>query len=399
MWKSQSPWPTFRGALYDSWLGPTGGYWGAKAAWTRGEGCHVLLDRRTQQIVVVHRGEGLHAFVHLHGILHMESFDLTGRSLSSRSVSVNIAPGIATDLGQRFLAPVRNGTTILSLALRGKAGGLMAWNEYWISEGRRYADLGRLREVGRVRIQVQASHTRHGSRRTVDAELHNTDSFIAVAVTIALWSATTGHVEDPRALPAACSEGHFHLLPGEQRSVHCDAEAVADLPGPLILHADGWNVEPVTVEISSKQHRTAATSSSAAAGSLSGKDMTSSVSSSRPGQRPSSEIAETMAAVVAVVSNKSSAKCFSAQMLTMVTHAPSSEKALGQIQVAAYQSALTWQVVVVLTCVVLSVSLVHASCRRGWRRHCCRHRIPYAVLSQHDFSGVTPPSQLGLSAL
>ena len=32
MWKSQSPWPAFRGALYESYLDQTGGYWGARAA-------------------------------------------------------------------------------------------------------------------------------------------------------------------------------------------------------------------------------------------------------------------------------------------------------------------------------------------------------------------------------
>ena len=31
-WKSASPWPVFRGAMYDSWLNPTGGFHGAQAA-------------------------------------------------------------------------------------------------------------------------------------------------------------------------------------------------------------------------------------------------------------------------------------------------------------------------------------------------------------------------------
>jgi hypothetical protein len=36
MWKSQSPWPTLRGALYDSYLEHTGGYWGVRSANTNG---------------------------------------------------------------------------------------------------------------------------------------------------------------------------------------------------------------------------------------------------------------------------------------------------------------------------------------------------------------------------
>ena len=32
MWKTQSPWPTLRGALYDNYLETTGGYWGVRSA-------------------------------------------------------------------------------------------------------------------------------------------------------------------------------------------------------------------------------------------------------------------------------------------------------------------------------------------------------------------------------
>jgi len=36
MWKSQSPWPALRGALYDSFLATTGGFWGTRRATSNG---------------------------------------------------------------------------------------------------------------------------------------------------------------------------------------------------------------------------------------------------------------------------------------------------------------------------------------------------------------------------
>jgi mannosylglycoprotein endo-beta-mannosidase len=49
MWKSQSPWPTFRGALYDYYLEQTGGFFGVKKAHGSVElgGLHVQLNPKT----------------------------------------------------------------------------------------------------------------------------------------------------------------------------------------------------------------------------------------------------------------------------------------------------------------------------------------------------------------
>jgi mannosylglycoprotein endo-beta-mannosidase len=55
MWKSQSPWPTFRGALYDYYLEQTGGFFGVKKALLLGGsaefgGLHVQLNPRTLEV-------------------------------------------------------------------------------------------------------------------------------------------------------------------------------------------------------------------------------------------------------------------------------------------------------------------------------------------------------------
>ena len=50
-WKSQSPWPSLRGALYDSYLATTGGFWGARAALA--QPVHVQMNAHTQTLTVV----------------------------------------------------------------------------------------------------------------------------------------------------------------------------------------------------------------------------------------------------------------------------------------------------------------------------------------------------------
>merc|ERR1719487_3041493 len=52
MWKSQSPWPSLRGFLYDWYLHPTGGFYGVRAAVGTGVP-HGQLDLKTRRIYVV----------------------------------------------------------------------------------------------------------------------------------------------------------------------------------------------------------------------------------------------------------------------------------------------------------------------------------------------------------
>ena len=66
MWKSQSPWPVFRGAFYDSWLAPTGGFYGVRRALggaaADGAGvlgtAHVQLNLQTWAPTIIVRGPG-----------------------------------------------------------------------------------------------------------------------------------------------------------------------------------------------------------------------------------------------------------------------------------------------------------------------------------------------------
>ena len=59
-WKSQSPWPALRGALYDWYLGVTGGYYGVRAALVgtgsaSGTSVHALSRAHTQMNLGNHK--------------------------------------------------------------------------------------------------------------------------------------------------------------------------------------------------------------------------------------------------------------------------------------------------------------------------------------------------------
>ena len=54
-WKTQSPWPSFRGYMYDSYLETNGGFWGLVAATEGGKhgSLHVQLGNWTENLSIV----------------------------------------------------------------------------------------------------------------------------------------------------------------------------------------------------------------------------------------------------------------------------------------------------------------------------------------------------------
>jgi len=62
MWKSQSPWPTLRGALYDYYLFPTGGYYGVKAALKPEQTALFMMDYSLNRRIFIYN-RGLHPII------------------------------------------------------------------------------------------------------------------------------------------------------------------------------------------------------------------------------------------------------------------------------------------------------------------------------------------------
>jgi hypothetical protein len=50
VWKSQGPWPALRGGLYDWYLAPTGGFYGARAALMGGMGSAIASNTASRRV-------------------------------------------------------------------------------------------------------------------------------------------------------------------------------------------------------------------------------------------------------------------------------------------------------------------------------------------------------------
>jgi hypothetical protein len=235
-WKSASPWPTLRGALYDWLLQPTGGYWGARAA-LRGS-IHVQLNFKTFVPVVVsrcpHEPDGGCAAAAAGPVeVHTRLYDLaTGQQVASQRFTVPgeapLSADAAVTLREAMLWPAAATAAHRTLLVRmqllpagapwapwahcgeppslgggtrqqplraedgieREADGVLACNQYWLRgphEPQSYMDLGRLR-LGPQEMTVTAEAVRvtEEGQLEFDVRLRSPNANTSVAVALAM---------------------------------------------------------------------------------------------------------------------------------------------------------------------------------------------------------------------
>lgn len=214
LWKSQSPWPALRGALYDYYLDYTGGYWGVRNALSMystedicmgtssstvcvdslgmisSAGLHAMFNPTTRQVSVINR----HAVDSRNGVaVRVSCFDLYGKELSSHVVSIGLVPSngvVTSDESITWPAGLDNKTVVLfflelvtmnssSSSSKDDVGAkVLLPNLYWLSSpsnGDRhdYSQLGKLQlqTPAQVTSTVKLAWTRSSNKQDSDQEL------------------------------------------------------------------------------------------------------------------------------------------------------------------------------------------------------------------------------------
>lgn len=307
MWKTQGPWPAFRGALYDSYLATSGSYWGVRAGTgmasrPSGNGAtfgsiHVQLNQLNRTVVLVNRGfvssAALNVTVVAFDISTGVRYDL-GRNFSAGVIITSLAANSVLTLSQSVAWPTGATTPGQVLLFRFQIfdastpeQSLIDVNDYWLTnlapygagiplQPQNYAALDTLRTSG---TWVPLSSSTSGQVVPVSrwmpgqGMVNSSDLIVRVNLTapsnagaVAFGCrlvlrygsglahlrvlAGTGFVDD-RVLPAWQSSNYFSLVPGESRSVHIavedwEAGAGANL---AVLEVDGWNVPDSVIAV------------------------------------------------------------------------------------------------------------------------------------------------------
>jgi exo-1,4-beta-D-glucosaminidase len=257
-WMLNNAWPSLYWHLYDYYLQPAGGYFGAKKA---NELLHVQYSYDDRSVVVVNSryesfpGLSVTAEVYDFNLkpIFSRRVELTATEDSSQHI-LTLPPLPATETPQVFF---------IKLALQNRAGETISSNFYWLSnkppvfewnwttdertEEYSYADMTELSRLSRVKLGVTADREASSDSDIVRVHLRNPSTHLVFQIRLAVTSGKDGG----EVLPVFWDENYFELMPGESRTITARYSPGTKLGGDATLELSGWNVEPATINLSS----------------------------------------------------------------------------------------------------------------------------------------------------
>ncbi|HET7751210.1 MAG TPA: glycoside hydrolase family 2 protein, partial [Terriglobales bacterium] len=223
-WMLNNAWPSVIWHLFDYYLQPAGGYFGAKKAT---ELLHAQYDYDDHSISLVSSqytpANGLKVTATIYNLDMKQKF--------SRQVSADAAPDSNQVL---FALPPIDGLTptyFLRLTVDDSSGKRLSTNTYWLSTKpekldwekstwyytptAQFADYTALKQLPTVKLNVSSHTTQEGANHITHVTLSNSGKSLAFFIRLKLAKGKGGQ----EVLPVIYQDNYFSLLPGEKRDV------------------------------------------------------------------------------------------------------------------------------------------------------------------------------------
>jgi exo-1,4-beta-D-glucosaminidase len=247
-WMLNNAWPSMIWHLYDYYLRPGGGYFGAKRAM---EDLHPVYGYDDHSIWVVSSqyedAKGLKLITKL--------YNLDGTEKFTQDNPVDAAPDSTAKI---FTLPDVSGlsnTYFLVLRLQDSTGRLVGSNFYWLSTKPEtldwakstwwmtptasYADYTAISQLPKVKLKVTDRTERKGGDAITHVTLQNPSKSIAFFVRLKVDKGVKGE----EILPVVWEDNYISLLPGEKREVTATYHGSQLGTAKPAVDVSGWNVE------------------------------------------------------------------------------------------------------------------------------------------------------------
>jgi exo-1,4-beta-D-glucosaminidase len=247
-WMLNNAWPSMIWHLYDYYLRPGGGYFGAKRAM---EALHPLYGYDDHSIWVVSSqyedARGLKLTTKVYNLDMTEKF--------SREDSLD-APADST--AKVFTLPEVPGLTstyFVALRLTDSTGKLVGSNCYWLSTKPEtldwsksnwwmtptdsFADYTALSQLPKVKLKVTDRTERKGEESITRVTIENPSKSLAFFVRLKVDNGAGGE----EILPVLWEDNYISLLPGERREVSATYRSSELGTAKAVVEVSGWNVE------------------------------------------------------------------------------------------------------------------------------------------------------------
>jgi exo-1,4-beta-D-glucosaminidase len=261
-WMLNNAWPSLIWHLWDYYLQPAGGYFGAKKAC---EPLHVQYSYDDRSVAVVNSTyqPGLNLSV------TAKLFDSALHERFSATLPVDVPADGVTKAGafpEGAFDPA-SPVYFVDLVLKDNFGKELSTNFYWLSAKKNiydwaaedndaftpvksYEDFTALQSLPSAgKISVGAGVLSGAGGPLVRAMLQNRSDHLAFQIHLGIRRKNEG----ADILPVLWSDNYFSLMPGESRAVTAQFLSPDALSGETELRVTGWNIETVTGRLSDKE--------------------------------------------------------------------------------------------------------------------------------------------------
>jgi exo-1,4-beta-D-glucosaminidase len=260
-WMLNNAWPSLIWHLYDYYLQPAGGYFGAKKAC---EPLHLMYSYDDSSVEVVNSRyddvAGLLVKAAVYDIGLRERFSHTSRI----DVGADTVARVLTLPEEAF----GSGSPVyfVALKLEKSDGQEVSRNFYWISTKKTvydwrkmtyrytpatsYEDFGALQSLARARaIIVSANIEKGDDGSTVRVKVQNLGDQLAFQLHLGIGRKG----EQTEILPVIWQDNYIELMPSESREITAQFLTADAMKGGAELRVSGWNITPVTIALAEPQ--------------------------------------------------------------------------------------------------------------------------------------------------
>ena len=245
-WMLNNAWPSTIWHLYDYFLEPGGGYFGARKA---NEPIHIQFSYDDRSVVLVNSSpqpmNGLRVIAELY------TFDLQKKF--SNEVLAD-APADSSQWLFKIPEAEDTGVSFVRLEVQNAGNTVVSSNFYWLpatlstfdwpsttfeyTPSPYYEDLTQLSHLSEVKLTMGAKKLAAGNKQTIQVTLKNPTKQLAFQVSVRAFNKKDGH----DILPVLWDDNYFALMPGESRTVIAtyDAKQLQNLEP--VVEVSGWNV-------------------------------------------------------------------------------------------------------------------------------------------------------------
>jgi len=237
--------------LYDYYLEPAGGYFGARKA---NEPLHIQFSYDDRSVVVVNSLyrpiQGLTATAEL--------YDFGLHKTFSHTVSLDAAEDSAQRLFTIPEAGPESSVSFVKLLLQDRNEQTVSSNFYWLpakystfewkdttfvhTPSPSYEDFSQLSHLPNVKLQMQTTTSSSVNKRVVKVKLTNPGGSLAFQVCLRVFNKKDGH----DILPVLWDDNYFALMPGESRTITAAYDPKQIRNVQPVVEVAGWNIVPET---------------------------------------------------------------------------------------------------------------------------------------------------------